>query len=109
MLTSAASATWDRRVADKGLYECGRRHTPAGHSRSEHPLRGARFWAVLALIAAPMGSSGFAALAELMAQHYTVVTYDPRGSEHTTVADRTETTTPELLAEDVHRVLKQHL
>ena len=61
---------------------------------------------LLALIAAPMGSSGFAALAELMAQHYTVVTYDPRGSEHTTVADRTETTTPELLAEDVHRVLK---
>ena len=61
---------------------------------------------LLALIAAPMGSSGFAALAELMAEHYTVVTYDPRGSGHTTVADRTETTTPELLAEDVHRVLK---
>jgi clorobiocin/coumermycin A biosynthesis protein CloN7/CouN7 len=61
---------------------------------------------LLALIAAPMGSSGFAALAALMAQHYTVVTYDPRGSEHTVVTDRTEITTPELLADDVHRVLK---
>jgi pimeloyl-ACP methyl ester carboxylesterase len=61
---------------------------------------------LLALIAAPMGSSGFAALAELMAQHYTVVTYDPRGSGHTSVADRTEITTPELLAEDVQQVLK---
>jgi pimeloyl-ACP methyl ester carboxylesterase len=40
-----------------------------------------------------------------MASQYTVVTYDPRGSEHSTVADRTEITTPELLAEDVHRVL----
>jgi pimeloyl-ACP methyl ester carboxylesterase len=61
---------------------------------------------LLALIAAPMGASGFAALAELMAPHYTVVTYDPRGSEHSTVTDRTEITTHELLAEDVHRVLK---
>jgi pimeloyl-ACP methyl ester carboxylesterase len=61
---------------------------------------------LLALIAAPMGASGFAALAELMAPHYTVVTYDPRGSEHSTVTDRTETTTHELLAEDVHGVLK---
>jgi pimeloyl-ACP methyl ester carboxylesterase len=61
---------------------------------------------LLALIAAPMGGSGFAALVELMAQHYTVVTYDPRGSEHTTVTDRTQITTPELLAEDVHRVLQ---
>ena len=61
---------------------------------------------LLALIAAPMGASGLAALAELMAPQYTVVTYDPRGSEHSTVTDRTEITTHELLAEDVHRVLK---
>jgi pimeloyl-ACP methyl ester carboxylesterase len=60
---------------------------------------------LLALIGAPMGSSGFAALAELMASQYTVLTYDPRGSEHSTVTDRTEITTPELLAEDVYRVL----
>lgn len=60
---------------------------------------------LLALIAAPMGSSGFVALADLLASQYTVVTYDPRGSEHSTVTDRTEITTPELLADDVHRVL----
>ena len=60
---------------------------------------------LLALIAAPMGSSGFVALADLLASQYTVVTYDPRGSEHSTAADRTEITTPELLADDVHRVL----
>jgi len=60
---------------------------------------------LLALIAAPMGSSGFVALADLLAAQYTVVTYDPRGSEHSVVTDRTEMTTPELLADDVHRVL----
>jgi pimeloyl-ACP methyl ester carboxylesterase len=60
---------------------------------------------LLALIGAPMSSSGFAALADLMASQYTVLTYDPRGSEHSTVTDRTEITTPELLAEDVYRVL----
>ena len=60
---------------------------------------------LLALIAAPMGSAGFVALADLLASQYTVVTYDPRGSEHSTVTDRTEITTPELLADDVHRVL----
>jgi pimeloyl-ACP methyl ester carboxylesterase len=52
-----------------------------------------------------MGGSGFAALVELMASQYTVLTYDPRGSEHSTVTDRTKITTPELLAEDVYRVL----
>jgi len=60
---------------------------------------------LLALIGAPMGSSGFVALADLLASQYTVVSYDPRGSERTTVTDRTEITTPELLADDVHRVL----
>lgn len=60
---------------------------------------------LLALIAAPMGSTGFVALADLLASQYTVVTYDPRGSDHSTVADRTEITPPELLADDVHRVL----
>jgi pimeloyl-ACP methyl ester carboxylesterase len=60
---------------------------------------------LLALIGAPMGSSGLVALADLLAAQYTVVSYDPRGSEHSTVTDRTEITTPELLADDVHRVL----
>jgi pimeloyl-ACP methyl ester carboxylesterase len=60
---------------------------------------------VLAMIGAPMGSSGFAALAEEMSSDHTVVTYDPRGTGQTTVTDRTRATTPELLAEDVHQIL----
>jgi pimeloyl-ACP methyl ester carboxylesterase len=60
---------------------------------------------LLAMIGAPMGSAGFAPLADLMASEYTVLTYDPRGSEHSTVTDRTQPTTPELLADDVQRVL----
>ncbi|GAA2092963.1 alpha/beta hydrolase [Microlunatus panaciterrae] len=68
-----------------------------------YELRGAG--PLLAMIGAPMGSSGFAALAEAMASDFTVLTYDPRGSERSTVTDRTAATTPELLADDVHRVL----
>ena len=60
---------------------------------------------LLALIGAPMGSSGFQRLAELMAADHTVLTYDPRGSGQTRVTDRTQPTTPELLADDVSRVL----
>jgi pimeloyl-ACP methyl ester carboxylesterase len=79
-------------------------HTLAVPGASIHyELRGSG--PLLALIGAPMGSSGFVALADLMATDHTVLTYDPRGSERTTVADRTQTTTPELLAGDVHRVL----
>lgn len=59
---------------------------------------------LLALIGAPMGCSGFAALAEEMSSDHTVVTYDPRGTDQTTVTDRTRAT-PDVLAEDVHQVL----
>lgn len=62
---------------------------------------------VLAIIGAPMGSTSFQPLAEALAATHTVVTYDPRGSERTTVTDRTQSTTPELLADDVHRVLAE--
>lgn len=60
---------------------------------------------LLAIIGAPMGSSPFGPLAAAMASDHTVLTYDPRGSERTTVTDRNQPTTPELLADDVHRVL----
>ena len=60
---------------------------------------------LLALVGAPMGASGFQRLAGLMAADYRVLTYDPRGSGQTRVADRTQPTTPELLADDVSRVL----
>ena len=35
---------------------------------------------LLLMIGSPMDSSGFAPLASALADHYTVVTYDPRGS-----------------------------
>ena len=60
---------------------------------------------MLAVLGAPMGASGFAALADLMAADFTVVTYDPRGSGRTRVTDRTRSTPHELLAEDVSRIL----
>ncbi len=62
---------------------------------------------LLALIGAPMASTFFGGLADLMASDYTVLTYDPRGSEKSTATDRTSATTPEVLADDVHRVLSR--
>ena len=62
---------------------------------------------VLALIGNPMGAAGFSALAEAMANDHTVITYDPRGCGQTVVDDRTRTTTPQMLAQDVRAVLKE--
>jgi pimeloyl-ACP methyl ester carboxylesterase len=87
------------------------RDTVADHTlavpgaRIHYRVRGAG--PVLAIIGAPMGSTPFEPLANALASTHTVVTYDPRGSEHSTVTDRTRSTTPELLADDVHRVLAE--
>lgn len=56
----------------------------------------------LLMIGHPMGASGFAALAAHFPDR-TVVTYDPRGVERSTVADAEHT--PTVNAEDVHRVV----
>jgi clorobiocin biosynthesis protein CloN7 len=58
------------------------------------------------LIGHPMGASGFAAIAPLLAEDYTVVTYDPRGFDRSTIDNRDEDAEPDLLAEDVRRVLE---
>jgi clorobiocin biosynthesis protein CloN7 len=58
------------------------------------------------LIGHPMGASGFAAIAPLLAEHYTVVTYDPRGFARSTIEDRDQDGEPDLLADDVRRVLE---
>jgi pimeloyl-ACP methyl ester carboxylesterase len=60
----------------------------------------------LMLIGHPMGSSGFAAIAPLLAEDYTVVTYDPRGFARSTIDDRDQDAEPDLLADDVRRVLE---
>lgn len=62
---------------------------------------------VLMLIGLPMDSSGFSMVAPLLADRYTVVTYDPRGLGLSTIEDPDQDNTPELCADDVHRVLAE--
>jgi pimeloyl-ACP methyl ester carboxylesterase len=60
---------------------------------------------ILMLIGSPMGAGGF----ESLAKHFpdrTIVTYDPRGIERSTVADPASPNTPEIQADDVHRVIE---
>jgi pimeloyl-ACP methyl ester carboxylesterase len=60
---------------------------------------------ILMLIASPMGAAGFGTLS----QHFpdrTVVTYDPRGVERSVKADVTSPVTPDVHADDVHRIIQ---
>src|SRR5215218_5725619 len=60
---------------------------------------------ILLLIGAPMGAAGFGTLA----QHFpdrTVVTYDPRGSERSLKTDPASSVTPEVHADDLHRLIQ---
>jgi pimeloyl-ACP methyl ester carboxylesterase len=61
---------------------------------------------LLMLVGHPMGASGFAAIAALLTERYTVVTYDPRGFERSTIEDRDQDAEPDLLADDARRVLE---
>jgi len=83
---------------------------PTGHSLD---VPGARLYyevqgsgPVLMLVGHPMGASGFAAIAPLLARDYSVVTYDPRGFARSTIDDRDQEAEPDLLADDVRRVLE---
>jgi clorobiocin biosynthesis protein CloN7 len=58
------------------------------------------------LVGHPMGASGFAAVAPLLAEHYTIVTYDPRGFARSTIDDPGQDAEPDLLADDVRLVLE---
>ena len=59
---------------------------------------------ILLLIGSPMGAGGFVSLAKRFPDR-TIVTYDPRGSERSTVTDPAGSVTPEIHADDVHRVI----
>ncbi len=61
---------------------------------------------VIMLVGHPMGVSGFAAIAPLLAEDYTVVTHDPRGFARSTIDDPDQDAEPDLLADDVRRVLE---
>ena len=58
------------------------------------------------LVGHPMGVSGFGAIAPLLAEDYTVVTYDPRGFGLSTIDDPDQDAEPGLMADDVRRVLE---
>jgi pimeloyl-ACP methyl ester carboxylesterase len=60
---------------------------------------------ILLLAGAPMDASGFAPIVPLLAADHTVVTYDPRGFARSSVADPEAQLTPEVLADDLHRLL----
>jgi len=59
----------------------------------------------LMLVGHPMGASGFAAVAPLLAEEYTVVTYDPRGFGQSAIDNPDQDADPDLIADDVHQVL----
>jgi clorobiocin biosynthesis protein CloN7 len=60
---------------------------------------------LLVMIGSPMDSTGFAGLANALADNYSVVTYDPRGIGNSSRDDTTQDVTPEQQADDVHRML----
>jgi pimeloyl-ACP methyl ester carboxylesterase len=60
---------------------------------------------VLLLIGSPMGAAGFATLAKHFPDR-TVVTYDPRGVERSTKTDPASPVTPEVHADDLHRIVQ---
>jgi len=53
-----------------------------------------------------MGVAGFAAISPLLAEDYTVVTFDPRGFARSTIDDPDQDAEPDLLADDARRVLE---
>jgi pimeloyl-ACP methyl ester carboxylesterase len=60
----------------------------------------------LMLVGHPMGASGFASMAALLAEFHTVVTHDPRGFAGSTIDDPDQDADPDLLADDVRRLLE---
>jgi pimeloyl-ACP methyl ester carboxylesterase len=60
---------------------------------------------LLLLIGSPMDSTGFTALAGALAGRYSVVSYDPRGIGNSSTEDPDQDVTPELQADDVHRLV----
>ena len=61
---------------------------------------------ILFLIGSPMGADGFPTLAGHFADR-TVVTYDPRGTERSTLDVPTKPPTPEEHADDLHRIIQE--
>lgn len=61
---------------------------------------------VLMFVGHPMGTAGFATIAPLLADQFSVVACDPRGFARSTIEDADQDAEPDLLADDVRRVLE---
>jgi pimeloyl-ACP methyl ester carboxylesterase len=61
---------------------------------------------LLMFVGHPMGAAGFAPITPLLCTDYTVVTFDPRGFGRSTIDDPDQDADPDLLADDVHRLLE---
>ena len=59
---------------------------------------------VLLMIASPMGAAGFETLSGFFTDR-TVVTYDPRGAERSTLTDDAPQSTPDVHGDDLHRLI----
>jgi pimeloyl-ACP methyl ester carboxylesterase len=60
---------------------------------------------LLLVVGQPMTSAAFAPLADLLAQDYTVVTYDPHGLGESTIDDPSLPVTPEIEADDLAHIV----
>jgi pimeloyl-ACP methyl ester carboxylesterase len=60
---------------------------------------------ILLLIGSPMGAAGFGTLSQHFSDR-TVVTYDPRGVERSVKTDPTSAVTPDVHADDLHRLIQ---
>ncbi|MEV4223293.1 alpha/beta hydrolase [Nonomuraea sp. NPDC049725] len=60
---------------------------------------------LVALVGAPMDADAFAPLADLLAADHTVLTADPRGIRRSVLDDPARDSTPELRADDLHRLI----
>jgi pimeloyl-ACP methyl ester carboxylesterase len=75
--------------------------TPGAHVYFE--VRGSG--PALLVVGCPMDAAAFATLAELLAVDHTVITTDPRGTHRSTVDDPDQDVTPDMLADDLGRLL----
>jgi pimeloyl-ACP methyl ester carboxylesterase len=60
---------------------------------------------ILLLVGSPMGAAGFGTLSQHFSDR-TVVTYDPRGVERSVKTDPASPVTPEVHADDLHRIIQ---
>ena len=72
-------------------------------ARLHYEIRGSG--PLLVLLGAPMDATGFEALSSVLAEDFTVVTYDPRGIARSTCDDPTQDATPDVLADDAYQLL----